>query len=33
VTAVISMGRSMKRVIAEGVETREQQAFLTVNGC
>jgi diguanylate cyclase (GGDEF)-like protein/PAS domain S-box-containing protein len=34
VTAVISMGRSMKlRVIAEGVETREELAFLQAHHC
>ena len=34
VTAVISMGRSLKiRVIAEGVETREQLAFLQSHLC
>jgi EAL domain-containing protein (putative c-di-GMP-specific phosphodiesterase class I) len=31
---VISMGRSLKlRVIAEGVETREELAFLQVHQC
>jgi EAL domain-containing protein (putative c-di-GMP-specific phosphodiesterase class I) len=34
VSAVISMGNSLKkRVIAEGVETREQMDFLTAEGC
>jgi EAL domain-containing protein (putative c-di-GMP-specific phosphodiesterase class I) len=34
VTAVISMGRSLgHRVIAEGVETREQLAFLKSQHC
>jgi diguanylate cyclase (GGDEF)-like protein/PAS domain S-box-containing protein len=34
VTAVISMGRSMKlRVVAEGVETREELAFLQNHQC
>ncbi len=34
VTAVISMGRSLKlRVIAEGVETPEELAFLQVHEC
>jgi diguanylate cyclase (GGDEF)-like protein/PAS domain S-box-containing protein len=34
VTAVISMGRSMKlRVIAEGVETREELTFLQAHHC
>jgi diguanylate cyclase (GGDEF)-like protein/PAS domain S-box-containing protein len=34
VSAVISMGNSLnKRVIAEGVETREQLEFLTAEGC
>jgi EAL domain-containing protein (putative c-di-GMP-specific phosphodiesterase class I) len=34
VSAVISMGNSLKkRVIAEGVETREQMDFLTAQGC
>lgn len=34
VSAVISMGRSLKqRVIAEGVETREQLAFLQAQNC
>jgi EAL domain-containing protein (putative c-di-GMP-specific phosphodiesterase class I) len=34
VTAVISMGRSLKlRVVAEGVETREQLAFLQDHEC
>lgn len=34
VTAVISMGRSLKlRVIAEGVETQEELAFLKVHQC
>jgi diguanylate cyclase (GGDEF)-like protein/PAS domain S-box-containing protein len=34
VTAVISMGRSLKmRVVAEGVETQEELAFLQANQC
>ena len=34
VSAMISMGNSLKkRVIAEGVETREQLDFLTAEGC
>jgi diguanylate cyclase len=34
VSAVISMGRSLKmRVVAEGVETREQLAFLQQRNC
>jgi EAL domain-containing protein (putative c-di-GMP-specific phosphodiesterase class I) len=34
VTAVISMGRSLKlRVVAEGVETQEELAFLQVHQC
>ena len=34
VTAVISMGRSLKlRVVAEGVETRAELAFLQANNC
>jgi EAL domain-containing protein (putative c-di-GMP-specific phosphodiesterase class I) len=34
VTAVIGMGRSLKlRVIAEGVETQEQMAFLRAHHC
>jgi len=34
VTAVISMGRSLKlRVVAEGVETREELAFLQTHLC
>ena len=33
-TAVISMGRSLKlRVIAEGVETQEELAFLQAHQC
>jgi EAL domain-containing protein (putative c-di-GMP-specific phosphodiesterase class I) len=34
VTAIISMGRSLKlRVVAEGVETREELAFLQAHQC
>ncbi|HAN55053.1 MAG TPA: diguanylate cyclase, partial [Betaproteobacteria bacterium] len=34
ITAVVSMGKSLnQRVIAEGVETREQLAFLQAHGC
>jgi EAL domain-containing protein (putative c-di-GMP-specific phosphodiesterase class I) len=34
VTAVISMGRSLKlRVVAEGVETQEELAFLQTHQC
>ena len=34
VTAVISMGRSLKlRVVAEGVETQEELAFLQAHHC
>ena len=34
VSAVISMGKSLHmRVVAEGVETREQLAFLREQGC
>jgi len=34
VTAIISMGRSLKlRVVAEGVETAEELAFLRANRC
>ena len=34
VTAIISMGRSPKlRIVAEGVETPEQLAFLQAHGC
>ena len=34
VTAVISMGRSLKlRVVAEGVETQEELAFLQARHC
>ena len=34
VTAVIAMGRSLKlRVVAEGVETREELAFLQAQQC
>ena len=34
VTAVISMGRSLKlRVVAEGVETREELSFLREHDC
>ena len=34
ISAVINMGRSLKhRVIAEGVETAEQLAFLQAHGC
>jgi EAL domain-containing protein (putative c-di-GMP-specific phosphodiesterase class I) len=34
VTAVISMGRSLKlRVVAEGVGTQEEQAFLQAHQC
>ncbi len=33
-TAIISMGRSLKlRVVAEGVETREELAFLQAHQC
>lgn len=33
-TAVIGMGRSLKlRVVAEGVETQQQLAFLQTNEC
>ena len=33
-TAVISMGRSLKlRVVAEGVETQEELAFLQAHHC
>src|SRR5437879_12937619 len=34
ISAVIDMGKKLKqRVIAEGVETREQRNFLQVHGC
>jgi EAL domain-containing protein (putative c-di-GMP-specific phosphodiesterase class I) len=34
VTAIISMGRSLKlRVVAEGVETHEELAFLQAHDC
>ena len=34
VTAIISMARSLKlRVVAEGVETQEELAFLQVRDC
>jgi EAL domain-containing protein (putative c-di-GMP-specific phosphodiesterase class I) len=34
VTAVISMGNSLHmRVVAEGIETREQLEFLQIHGC
>jgi diguanylate cyclase len=34
VTAVISMGRSLKlRIVAEGVETQEELAFLQAHQC
>ena len=34
VQTIIAMGRALRlEVIAEGVETREQQAFLRTQGC
>jgi diguanylate cyclase len=34
VTAIISMGKSLKRmVVAEGIETQEQRAYLQSEGC
>ena len=34
VTAIVSMGRSLKlRVVAEGVETNEELAFLQIHQC